>query len=108
MSRIRDFHIAPLAAQNSPLLARAPKALAHGSVRDATWAAFSTRFEPSQLLEMIAVVGYYRLISFVANGVAFAARAMGGALPERGQLRSASGATTGTTASASFRRDFMK
>jgi hypothetical protein len=39
-----------------------------GNVADATWARLVERFDESALIEMLAVVGFYHLISFVANG----------------------------------------
>ena len=55
--------------EDAPLLAFADELHDTGSVSEATWSALAARFEPSQLLEMIAVVGYYHLISFLTNGV---------------------------------------
>lgn len=39
-----------------------------GRVADATWSALSRAYDENALLEMLAVVGYYHLISFVVNG----------------------------------------
>jgi 4-carboxymuconolactone decarboxylase len=38
------------------------------AVADSTWSLLAARFEESALLEMLAIVGFYHLISFVANG----------------------------------------
>ena len=39
-----------------------------GTAADATWAELANRYDERALLEMLAVVGFYHLISFVANG----------------------------------------
>ena len=39
-----------------------------GRVTDATWTGLAARYEANQLLEMLAVAGFYHLISFVVNG----------------------------------------
>jgi len=39
-----------------------------GTVSDATWAALADRFEPEDLLEMLALVGFWHLLAFVENG----------------------------------------
>ena len=39
------------------------------TVTDETWAALATRFGPEDLLELIAVVGFYHLIAFMVNAV---------------------------------------
>jgi alkylhydroperoxidase family enzyme len=39
-----------------------------GTVGDATWAELAARFDEPQLLELLALAGFYHLISFVANG----------------------------------------
>lgn len=40
-----------------------------GTVGDATWTRLATRFDENAMLEMLVVVGFYHLISFVVNGV---------------------------------------
>ncbi|HEX3771794.1 MAG TPA: carboxymuconolactone decarboxylase family protein [Polyangiaceae bacterium] len=39
-----------------------------GAVSDATWGALAARFDEASCIEMLAVVGYYHLISFITNG----------------------------------------
>jgi alkylhydroperoxidase family enzyme len=39
-----------------------------GTVSDAAWARVAGRFSDEQRLELLALVGFYHLISFVANG----------------------------------------
>jgi len=38
------------------------------TVTEPTWIALAAQFDDSALLEMLAVVGFYHLVSFVANG----------------------------------------
>jgi alkylhydroperoxidase family enzyme len=38
-----------------------------GTASDETWRALSTRFDDAALLEMVAVCGFYHLISFIVN-----------------------------------------
>lgn len=40
-----------------------------GAVADATWSRLAARFDENALLEMLVVVGFYHLISFVVNGI---------------------------------------
>jgi 4-carboxymuconolactone decarboxylase len=51
------------------------------TVSDATWAALATRFEPEDLLEMIALVGFYHLIAFLENGAKVAPDAWAARFP---------------------------
>jgi 4-carboxymuconolactone decarboxylase len=39
-----------------------------GDVTDATWSALAARHDDGALLEMLAVAGFYHLVSFVVNG----------------------------------------
>lgn len=39
-----------------------------GTVTEATWGLLAVRFDEPALLEMLAVAGFYHLVSFVANG----------------------------------------
>jgi len=52
---------------------------AHAMIDDATWTGAAGTLEPAQLIEIIALTGFYHLISFAANslslpGESFAAR----------------------------------
>ena len=38
-----------------------------GAVSDAAWGALAARFDDASMLEMVAVAGFYHLISYVAN-----------------------------------------
>lgn len=48
---------------------------------DALWAALSTAYRDEQLLELIALAGYYHQISFVANAARLPAEPFGVAFP---------------------------
>ena len=48
--------------------------------RDATWSALAAHFDEAQILEAIALVGYYHTISFLCRGLEPAARKLGRAL----------------------------
>jgi alkylhydroperoxidase family enzyme len=39
------------------------------TIADATWAALSTHFDEKQILEAIALVGFYHMISFLCRGL---------------------------------------
>jgi alkylhydroperoxidase family enzyme len=39
-----------------------------GTIGEDTWAALAARFDEAQLLELLALAGFYHLISFVVNG----------------------------------------
>lgn len=56
-------------AGGSELLMRAVDELHDSaSISDATWQQLAARYQPDQLLEIIALTGYYHTISFIANG----------------------------------------
>lgn len=55
-------------AGDLPLLLRAVDELHDSaSIADATWQELAARYQPGQLLEIIALTGYYHTISFIAN-----------------------------------------
>jgi 4-carboxymuconolactone decarboxylase len=54
-----------------------------GNVDESTWAALSSKFDANALLEMLAVVGFYHLISFVANGAGVEPEAWAPGFPGR-------------------------
>ena len=56
------------AGPDADLLRFADELHDRATVSDATWAALAARFEPEDLLEMLALVGFYHLIAFVENG----------------------------------------
>jgi alkylhydroperoxidase family enzyme len=50
------------------LLLRAVDELhASASITDATWQELAAQYQPDQLLEIVALAGYYHTISFIAN-----------------------------------------
>jgi 4-carboxymuconolactone decarboxylase len=59
---------APLAAADLALLAIVDELHDTGTVSDAGWQRTATRFTDEQRLELLVLVGFYHLISFVANG----------------------------------------
>ena len=54
----------------APASSRAADEL-HDSARlaDRTWAALTKRYDDAQLIELLALAGWYRTISYVANGI---------------------------------------
>lgn len=59
---------APLDDADRALLAIVDELHDTGTVPDAAWGASAGRFSDAQRLELLALVGFYHLISFVANG----------------------------------------
>ena len=58
-----------LPGEDEVLLALVDELHDTASVSDETWSALAGRFDETQILEMLAVVGFYHLISYVVNGV---------------------------------------
>jgi 4-carboxymuconolactone decarboxylase len=59
----------PVWGEREALVVALADALHDGAaVPDPLWAALAARWTPEQLLEMLVVVGFYHLVSFVANG----------------------------------------
>jgi hypothetical protein len=54
------------------------------TVSDATWSALAARWSEAQLLEMIAVCGYYHLISYFTNAARIEREAWAARFPARG------------------------
>ena len=59
---------APLDAADRALLAIVDDLHDSGTVSDASWRATAARFSDEARLELLVLVGFYHLISFVANG----------------------------------------
>src|SRR5262249_42668176 len=59
--------VAAAADADAPGLRLADELPDGGTPSDAAWAALARDYDDAALLEMIAVVGFYHLISFVAN-----------------------------------------
>lgn len=51
------------------LVALVDDLVAHRTIGDATWRSVTTHFDEPQILEAIALVGYYHTISFLCNGL---------------------------------------
>src|SRR5262249_27269479 len=51
------------------------------TIADATWAALGAHFDATQLLEAIALVGYYHTISFLCVGLALPLESYGARFP---------------------------
>jgi alkylhydroperoxidase family enzyme len=71
---ITDDEIAALARGDGPwhpreaaLLAAADELHEHATVTDTTWAELTDHFEPPALVELLAVVGQYTMLSMLAN-----------------------------------------
>jgi alkylhydroperoxidase family enzyme len=78
-----DVHVAFFGkAERDELLARAVDEL-HDSARlgDATWTALEARYRPEQLVELVALVGQYHVISYLANAFEVEPEAGASALP---------------------------
>jgi 4-carboxymuconolactone decarboxylase len=58
----------PLGADDLALVAIVDELHDTGTVSDAAWQRTQARFSDEQRLELLALVGFYHLISFVANG----------------------------------------
>ena len=56
-------------ADEQALLALVDDLVDRGSIGDATWTALATHFDAAQILEAIALVGYYHTISFLCRGL---------------------------------------
>lgn len=56
--------------QESALLALVDDLVDRRTIGEATWASLSAHFDDPQILEAIALVGYYHSISFLCNGLA--------------------------------------
>jgi alkylhydroperoxidase family enzyme len=57
---------------DAALIALADELHDTATVSDATWGQLAARFSTEQLLELIAICGFYRLISYVVNAVGVA------------------------------------
>jgi alkylhydroperoxidase family enzyme len=57
------------AADEQALLAAVDDLVDRRSIADATWTGLSAHFDEAQILEVIALVGYYHTISFLCRGL---------------------------------------
>ena len=58
------------------------------AIGKATWAALSTHFDEKQILEAIALVGFYHMISFLCRGLELPLETYAARFPATGSLRS--------------------
>jgi len=56
-------------AEDALLLRAADELTAYSQLSDATWAALADRYDEPQLIELLFVVGYYRMVSCYVNTV---------------------------------------
>lgn len=56
-------------APERPLIALVDDLVDHRTLTDATWTALARHFDEAQILEAIALVGYYHTISFLCRGL---------------------------------------
>ena len=57
-------------AEEQALLALVDDLVDHRTISDLTWQSLTPHFDDAQILEAIALVGYYHTISFLCNGLA--------------------------------------
>jgi alkylhydroperoxidase family enzyme len=70
--------------ERDALLLRVADALHDGSdVPDPLWQALAARWSDAELLEMLAVVGFYHLVSFTANSLRLRAEPYAASFPDR-------------------------
>ena len=85
---------ASLAEPDLALVAIVDELCDRGTVSDAAWARVAGRFSDEQRLELLALVGFYHLISFVANGARVAPEPWASAGPSPTQLQSSASRTS--------------
>jgi alkylhydroperoxidase family enzyme len=56
-------------ADEQALIAAVDDLVDRRAIADATWASLSAHFDDAQILEVIALVGYYHTISFLCRGL---------------------------------------
>ena len=67
-----DIAATQAAAGTALLLRVADELHDSASISDATWQALASSYQPAQILEIIALAGYYHTISFIANALRIA------------------------------------
>jgi alkylhydroperoxidase family enzyme len=68
-------------ADEQALIALVDDLVDHRSIRDVTWRAASTHFDEAQLIEAIAIVGFYHTISFLCRGLELPLESYGARFP---------------------------
>jgi alkylhydroperoxidase family enzyme len=69
------------AADEQALIALVDNLVDHHTVLDTTWQAASKHFDEAQLLEAIAIVGFYHTISFLCRGLKLPPESYGARFP---------------------------
>jgi alkylhydroperoxidase family enzyme len=69
------------AADEQALLALVDDLVDHRTIDDATWASLQAHFDEVQILEAIALVGYYHTISFLCRGLKLPLESYGARFP---------------------------
>ncbi len=72
IQKITDRDDRGWSVQDLALLDASDELCSENSVSDATWNALASRFNESQLLELLLLVGFYRMVSGMLNGVGVA------------------------------------
>jgi len=70
-------------AEERALLALVDDLVDRRSVGDATWSVLTAHFDETQILEAIALVGYYHTISFLCRGLSLPLEAWSARFPDR-------------------------
>jgi alkylhydroperoxidase family enzyme len=68
-------------ADEQALLATVDDLVDHRTITDATWTALARHFDETQILEAIALVGYYHTISFLCRGLQLPLESYGARFP---------------------------
>ena len=68
-------------ADEQALIALVDDLVDHRAIGDATWQAASEHFDEAQLLEAIAIVGFYHTISFLCRGLKLPLESYGARFP---------------------------
>lgn len=89
---LTDGEIAALASEeglDSPLVALADELCAADVVSDATWERLAETYDETQLLELLVLAGYYRLVSGLLNSAGVALESEAAGWPDGVHLRRA-------------------
>ena len=69
------------APDEQALIALVDDLVDHRTIRPATWQAASQHFDEAQLLEAIAIIGFYHMISFLCRGLELPLESYGARFP---------------------------
>lgn len=84
-------------ADESALLALVDELVDHHQIGEATWSRLAAHFDAPQILEAIALVGYYHSISFLCNGLRLPLESHARRFPERDDLSDRGGGSPAST-----------